>query len=449
MKENKMGTESIPKLLLTMSLPIALSMLVQSMYNVVDSVFVSRIGEDALAAVTMAFPITFLMNAITVGTGVGMNAVLSRFLGEKRHEDANLAGQTGLFMNLCYFIVFFLVGVFLVPKFFQLQTDNPIIRQYGTTYLRISTIFSIGFLMQVTNERLLQSTGRAVLSMISQMVGAIFNIIADPILIFGLGPFPELGVAGAAVATVSGQIVAALLGFYLNLNYNKEINLLQKGFRPRAQMIKKISEIGVPSMIMISVNSLSLFVMNNILLPFSSTAVVAFGINFRVQSFAMMPMFGINSGIIPLVAYNYGAKKPDRIHEVIRDGYIAGAVLMITGCILLQLFPRPILGLFNASEELMAIGVVTVRRVNLGLLLSWYTIISAGVFQALGQSFTSMMINLIRQLIVLLPMAYFLSLTGKLNLIWFAYPIAEIAASTLARLNMKRLLRERVDTLAF
>lgn len=442
-----MGYESIPKLLLTMSAPIAFSMLFQSLYNVVDSIFVSRVGEEALAAVSLAFPVQSLMNAVAIGTGVGMNALLSKSLGERKFEKANVTAQTGLFLTLASAIIFVFIGLFLSEAFFATQTNDPLIHEYGVQYLTIINIFSVGLFLQIIFERLLQSTGLAFLSMITQIAGALFNIIFDPILIFGLGPFPELGVAGAAYATVGGQILAVFVGIYYNVKKNKELNLLQKNFKLEFDTIRKIYSVGLPTIILISINSFAIFVLNTILAGFSATAVVAYGIYFKLQSFVFMPIFGINNGLIPIISYNYGAGKKERIYEAIKVAMMGALVIMAVGFLLFQIIPTQLLLMFQPSEELMRIGKTALRISSFSFILAAVPIISSSVFQSLGSGTISMVVTMIRQLFILAPAAYLLSLTGDINNIWFAQPISEVVSIFVALYFLRKILRNKVDIL--
>lgn len=442
-----MGTEPIPRLLLHMSLPIALSMLVQSLYNIVDSIFVAHINEQALTAVTMAFPLQQLMNAVAVGTAVGMNALLSRSLGEQEYERANITGQTGLLLAVFSSILFIFIGLFVAPRYFAFQTADPLIQDYGTTYLRLVNVFSIGIFIQIIAERLLQSTGRSTLSMATQMVGAIFNIIFDPLLIFGIGPFPELGIVGAAIATFGGQWVGALLGLYLNFRKNPELDLKQRGFKLKKGIIKEIYKVGLPTTILISVNSLTVFAINNIINKFSTTAVAAYGVFFKLQSFIVMPIFGLNNGMVSIIGYNYGAGYKDRIYEVIKTAIKAAAIFMITGVLILQIFPEQLLSLFNPTPELQQISIDIIRRTSLALIIASFSIVSLSAFQALGNGVLSMVVTLIRQLVVLVPVAYLLSKTGKLKLVWWAQPISEVVALFIAYHFLKVILKNKVDPL--
>ena len=439
MKENRMGYEPIPKLLTSISLPIALSMLVQALYNIVDSIWVSRVGESALAAVSVAFPMQMLINAFSIGIGVGMNALLSRHLGEKNHRAANLCAQHGLLLNMIVGILFAVFGTLSAPKLIAMQTSDPGIIADGVRYLNICFIFSIGLCGQICMERLLQSTGRAVYSMYTQLFGAGLNIVLDPFFIFGIGFFPELGVAGAAVATVTSQILAFIFGLYLNFAKNKELNLLQDHFHVNGEIIKGILAVGIPSAIMISVNSVSVFAINAILAVFGAAAVVALGIYFKVNRFVFMPIFGMNNGLVPIIAFNYGAGHRDRIYEVIKLAYKAALIFMTGGFLLFQLFPAQIMGFFDPSPELLAIGVTAFRITSISFIFAAVSVISSGIFQSFGNGTLSMIVNLVRQLILIIPLAYLFSKTGVLAYVWFAYPIAELVAMIIAIFFMKKI----------
>ncbi|WP_373710340.1 MATE family efflux transporter [Jeotgalibaca porci] len=351
--ENKMGTMPVGKLLIKMSVPVMISMLVQALYNIVDSVFVAQISEEALTGVTLAFPIQNLMIAISAGTGVGINALVSRRLGQKNMKGAGITAGNGLLLNVIHAIVFSIAGMLLVPAFFRAQTSDPDIIAYGTDYLRIVSVFSFGIFMQVTFERFLQSTGLTFYSMICQTAGAVINIILDPIFIFGWFGLPAMGTAGAAWATVIGQFFSAFLGVYFHLKFNHEIKLSLKSFKPNWPIIKEIYAVGIPSMIMMSVGSLLNIVMNNILIAFSSTATAVYGVYFRLQSFVFMPVFGMNNGMVPIIGFNYGARKPDRIKETIALAIRYASMIMIAGFVLFQLFPDVLLGFFNASPQMI------------------------------------------------------------------------------------------------
>ena len=443
-RENKMGVMPVNKLLVTMALPMIVSMLVQAMYNIVDSIFVSRICEDALTAVSLAFPMQNLMIAVSSGTGVGMNALLSRSLGAKDFDNANEAARQGLFLAGCSYLAFLLFGIFGVRMFMRSQTDIEAIVDYGTTYLTIICLVSFGLFFQMTMERILQGTGRTMYSMISQTTGAVINIILDPILIFGLFGLPGLGIAGAAIATVFGQVVAGLLATWLNLHKNPDITLRLKGFRPRLQVIKRIYSVGLPSILMMSISSIMTYGMNRILIAFTSTATAVFGVYFKLQSFIFMPIFGMNNGMVPIVAYNYGARKPHRITKTVKLAMLYAECIMLAGFAVFQLKPDLLLRMFNASEEMMGIGVVALRVISLSFLLAGICIIGSSSLQALGHGLFSMLISFGRQLLVLLPAAYLLAQTGNLDLVWYSFPIAEVASLALTTTFLLRVYRKSI-----
>lgn len=443
-EENKMGTMPVPKLLFSMSLPIIISMLVQALYNIIDSMFVARVSEDALTAVSLAFPVQNLMIAVAAGTGVGINALLSRNLGEKRFEDANLAARNGLFLGFMSFIVFAIVGGFSATAFFSIQTDNAAISTYGAQYMRIVTICSAGIFLQVTGERLLQATGKSIYSMITQGLGAIINIILDPIMIFGLFGFPRLEVVGAALATVIGQTVAALLALYFNVTKNKDLNINMLHFRPNKKVIRNIYEVGIPSIIMQSIGSVMTFGMNKILLMFSSTAAAVFGVYFKLQSFVFMPVFGWNNGMVPVIAYNYGAQKKKRIIQTIQFSVCVSISIMLLGLVVFQLYPAQMLHLFNASEHMLEIGVPALRIISLSFLFAGYCIIIVSVFQAMGNGIYSLLVSVVRQLLVILPLAYLFAKYFGLSMVWWSLPLAEISSVLLSSILLRRIYCQKI-----
>ena len=446
-QENKMGVMPIPKLLITMSLPIVLSMLVQALYNIVDSIFVAQINENALTAVSLAFPVQNLMIAISAGTGVGINALLSRNLGEKKYEDANLAARNGIFLAIVSSIIMALIGIFGSRPFFLMQTKDPQIVSYGTQYMTIITVVSIGIFMQITFERLLQATGRTIYTMITQGLGAIINIILDPILIFGLFGFPRMEVAGAALATVTGQVIAVFLSLYYNIKKNPEININMKGFRPNKRVISYIYQVGIPSIIMQSIGSVMVFGMNKILLLFSSTAAAVFGVYFKLQSFIFMPIFGLNNGMIPIIAYNYRSKQKKRILSTIKLSVGIAVFIMCIGFFLFQAFPAQLLSFFDASEHMLEIGVPALRIISLSFIFAGYCIIIGSVFQALGNGMYSLVVSAARQLLVILPVAYLFAMILGLHMVWWAIPIAEIVSVLLSMFLFRRIKRLRLDSM--
>lgn len=443
-KENKMGTMPINKLLISMSLPMMISMLVQALYNVVDSIFVSQISENALTAVSLAFPVQNFMIAVGVGTGVGINALLSRSLGEKKFEQANKVANNGVFLAVLSYIAFLILGIIFSRRFFQWQTDIKDIVDGGYSYLIIVTTCSFGMYGQIVFEKLMQSTGKTIFSMTTQLTGAIVNIVLDPILIFGLFGFPKLGISGAAIATVIGQICGMSLGIYLNTTKNKEIKVEVKNFRPSLRTIKEIYAVGIPSIIMASIGSVMTFGLNKILLVFSSTATAVFGVYFKLQSFIFMPVFGINNGMVPIIAYNYGARNKDRLMKTVKISIMYGISIMLIGLVIFQVFPKELLSLFNASDKMISIGVPALRTISISFLFAGYCIVVSSMFQALGNGVMSMIVSLVRQLIVLLPVAYLLSKSGNLNMVWWAYPIAEIASVCLSLIGFKYVYKKEV-----
>ena len=444
MKENKMGVLPIPKLLISMSLPMILSMLVQALYNIVDSMFVAQLNEEALTAVSLAFPVQNLMIAVATGTGVGINALLSRSLGEKKFEQANTIAKNGIFLALVSALVFAVLGLVGSRFFFEVQTSDKLIVEYGTQYMSVITIASVGIFLQVTFERLMQSTGKTIFNMVIQGTGAIINIILDPIMIFGLFGFPAMGVTGAAIATVCGQIIAAILGVILNHKFNKEIHVDMKGFRPNKGTIGAIYKIGVPSIIMQSIGSLTTFAMNNILLMFSSTAATVFGVYFKLQSFIFMPVFGLTNGMIPIVAYNYGARNKKRITGTIKLSVAIAIGIMTVGVVVFQLFPKTLLSLFDASEHMISIGVPALRTISWAFVFAGYSIICSSVFQALGNGVYSMLISIARQLVIIIPIAFIFAKLFGLDMVWWSYPIAEIASVILCTFFLRRILKEKL-----
>ncbi len=446
--ENKMGVMPVSRLLITMSLPMMLSMLVQALYNIVDSMFVAQLSEDALTAVSLAFPVQNLMIAISAGTGVGINALLSRNLGEKNFDEANAAARNGIFLGIVSCIIFAVIGGIGSRFFFVVQTDNPAIVEYGTQYMFIITVFSAGIFLQVTFERLMQSTGKTIYNMITQGTGAIINIVLDPIMIFGLFGFPRLEVAGAAIATVTGQMVAVLLSFFFNLTRNKELNLNMRGFRPHGRTILTIYQVGIPSIIMQAIGSVMTFGMNKILLMFSSTAAAVFGVYFKLQSFIFMPIFGLNNGMIPIIAYNYGARNRERIIKTVKFSILIAISIMCIGLLIFQTMPEFLLrNLFDASDHMLEIGVPALRIISLSFVFAGYCIIAGSVFQALGNGIYSLIVSAARQLVVILPVSYLFASVFGLHMVWWAIPIAEIVSLTLSTILLKRIYRLKVAPL--
>ena len=443
--ENKMGIMPVGKLLITMSLPMMISMVVQALYNIVDSVFVSRVSEDALTAVSMAFPLQALCIALGAGMGVGVNALLSKSLGAKDNDMVNKSALNGLFMTFVSYLVLLVIGIFAVKPFYMIQTDSADIIQYGTDYLSVICCFSFGMFFQFTFERLLQSTGRTFQTMITQTVGAVTNIILDPIFIFGYFGVPAFGVKGAAIATVIGQIIAAVLALIMNIKVNTDIDFSLKGFKPDIKIIGMIYKVGLPSIIMQSIGSVMVFCLNKILIVFSSTAVAVFGVYFKLQSFVFMPVFGLNNGLIPIMAYNYGAKKKDRMIKTIKCGLLIAFSIMSVGMVVFELFPDAILALFEASDNMLAMGKVALRTIAIHFPIAAICIVLGSAFQALGNAVYSMFVSIARQLVVLIPVAYALSKLGNVNYVWWCFPIAEIMSFTITVIFFIKLKREVID----
>ena len=442
LRENKMGTMPENKLLLSMAVPMMISMLVQALYNIVDSIFVSRICEDALTAVSMAFPWQNIVISIAVGFGVGINALLSRALGQKNAERVNQVAVNGLLLAGLSYLLVLVAGLIGIRAYMRTQTDIETIVNYGITYLNICILCSFGVFIEITFERFLQATGRTVYSMITQLTGAITNIILDPILIFGLLGFPKLGIAGAAWATVIGQCVGAVVAVTLNHFKNPEVHLRLRHIRPNGRLMGEITAISIPSIIMSCISSLTCFVMNMILIAYSSTAVAVFGVYFKLQSFVFMPVFGLNNGMVPIIAYNYGAQKPERIHKTIRLGMVYAVAIMVVGLLVFQLIPKELLLMFDASDAMLEIGAPALRIMSLAFVFAGIGIVSGSSCQAFGYSVYSMLISIARQIVVLIPAAYLLSLTGVLRSIWFAFPIAEIFSLILSLFFLRTTLKK-------
>ena len=442
MAENKMGVMPVKKLLVSMSLPMMASMLVQALYNIVDSIFVARISENALTAVSMAFPLQTLMIALAGGTCVGINAILSKALGEKDFARADSTAVNGIFLALLSYLIFLVIGLTVVTPFYHSQTEDAEIIAYGQQYLTIVLTFSFGIFGQFIFERLLISTGRTMLTMITQGTGAIINLILDPILIFGLLGMPKLGIRGAAIATVIGQIVAGTLACIMNFKKNSEIHIRIKGFRPDAALIGQIYRIGVPSIIMQSIGSVMVYIMNKVLIGFSSTAVAVFGVYFKLQSSIFMPIFGMNNGLIPIIAYNYGAGKRERMMNTWRFAWILSTVIMLFGVVAFEVFPVPLLEIFDASEEMLAIGTVALRVIGVHFPVAAYCIVTGSMFQALGMSVYSMITSIMRQVVVLIPAAILLAKLGSVDYVWWSFPIAEIMSAAATTFFFNKIYKD-------
>lgn len=446
-EENKMGTEPIRKLLITMSLPLIVSNLVQALYNIVDSIFVSRINEDALTAVTLCFPFQMLMISFGIGTAVGMGALLSRYLGAGLTDKVDKVAHNGILLGFLNYAIFFSVGLFLSETLIKAQIDDPLVIEYGKTYLSIVCMLSIGFMMQITVERLLQATGKTIYILFTQGIGAVINIILDPILIFGWFGAPEMGIAGAAAATVFGQIFAFVLGLIFNIKKNHEVTLHIKHLKPDFEIIKEIYRIAIPSIIMQSIGSVMNIAMNKVLVSFTKTAVAVFGVYFKLQSFIFMPVFGLNNGVVPIAAYNYGARKRDRLEEVMKISVSYAIVIMLLGTITFWAIPDTLLGMFDASPYMLEIGRSCLRTISLCFPFAAYAIMRGAIFQALGKSVYSMNISIMRQLLVLIPASILLGMTGNVNNVWWAFPIAEVVGCTSSVLYTRRIRRKIINNI--
>ena len=447
-KENVMGTMPIPKLLITMSAPMMFSMLIQALYNVVDSMFVSNISEAALTAVSLAYPVQNLIIALATGTGVGINALLSRNLGARNFTTANRVASNTIFLGIVGSLLVALIGAVGTRFYFSIQVSDPEIIQMGYDYLIWITVLSVGCFGQVLLSRLLQSTGKTFYSMVIQLVGALLNIILDPILIFGLLGCPTLGVSGAAIATVISQFVGVGLGIYFNWKKNPEIKITMSGMRPSPQVILRIYSVGLPSILMQTVPSVLIFGLNQILVSFSETAAAVYGVWFKLQGFAFLPIIGMNNGAVPIIAFNYGARKPDRIVETIKLAIKVAIGIMVGAIAIFQLIPDKLLACFQASPEMMSIGVPALRTMSLCFIIGGFTIVASSVFQALGKGLLSMSIAVFRQLLLVFPLAYLFSLSGNLNMVWWAFPVAEVLAGVLAAYYIKRIYDRTVRPLA-
>ncbi len=445
--ENKMGTMPVGKLLFNMSLPMMVSMLVQALYNIVDSIFVAKLSENALTAVSLAFPLQTLLIAVATGTGVGMNALLSKSLGEHDFKKANKIADNGIFLYVLSYIAFLILGFTIVKPFYasQIGSADVEIMELGIDYLSTVMILSFGLFGQIFFERLLTSTGRTIFSMTSQLCGAITNIILDPILIFGLLGAPKMGVTGAALATVIGQCVAGIIACVCNHKFNHEVSLSIKGFRPDWTLIGHIYAIGIPSIIMQSIGSVMTYCMNRILIEFSSTATAVFGVYFKLQSFFFMPVFGLNNGITPIIAYNYGAQQRKRMIKTIKLSLIVAFCLTFIGFLSFEAIPQVLLGMFNASEDMLMIGIPALRIIGVHYLIAWFCIVIGTVFQALGKAVFSMIVSIMRQLVVLIPAAYILAKLGGLHAVWWSFPIAEVISLLVTLFFFIKIYREIIS----
>ena len=447
LQENKMGVMPVGRLLANMALPMILSMLVQALYNVVDSIYVSQVSESAVTALSLAFPVQNLQIGFAVGIGVGVNSLLSKSLGQRNQEAANRAAGNGMILMFIITAVFMLFGIFGVRPYYEMQSDVLETVEGGIAYSRICCLFTLGIFMEILGERLLQATGRTVYTMITQSTGAIVNIILDPILIHGWLGLPAMGVAGAAVATVIGQWVAAFLALYFNEKHNPEVQFGRRYAKLEWNTVRQILTVGVPSIVMNGIGSVMNFGMNQILQGFTETATSVFGIYFKLQSFFFMPLFGINNATISIIAYNYGARKPERMTRTLKLACAAALLLMFTGFLVFQLVPDFLLGLFNPSAAFLEIGRAALRTISFSFPVAAVCISLDASFQALGNGIYSTITSLCRQLLVLLPVAYLLSLSGNVNLVWLAYPIAEVVSGAATAFFFSRIYRQKIKPL--
>ena len=442
--ENKMGTMPINKLIINMSLPLITSMFVQAFYNIVDSLFVARINEDALTAVSMSFPAQNLMISAGVGVGVGITALIARYLGAHDEKGITRVVHNGIFLGILNSILFALFGIFLAKFYFEFQKASGIIETYGIQYLSICSIFAFSIIMEITFERMLIASGKTIYTMITQSTGAIINIIFDPIFIFGLFGFPKMGIVGAAVATIFGQTVAMFMALYFNVVKNHEVRISIKKFAVDFKTIVNIYEIGFPSIVMQSAASFMIFQLNNLLASFSTTATAVLGVYFKLQSFVILPVFGLNNSVISIVSYNYGAGKIKRLLKTVKVANIYAFSIMLSGFVLCQILPVKILKIFDASDNMLAIGVPALRIISFSFLIAPFSIVSSGTFQALGKGTFSLIISLIRQLIVILPLSYLLSRIMGMKGVWVAFPIAEIVAGILTIIYLRKLYKNEI-----
>ena len=448
-KENRMGVMPVGKLLFAMSTPMVISFLVQSLYNIVDSIFVARYSPDALAAVSLAYPIQILMIAVSVGTGVGVNALLSRSLGEGKKKKAKLTADNAILLGILASIIFALFGVLCTKLFFDSQTKSESIRQLGYSYLSVVTIFSFGLMLEVTFERILQSTGKTVFNMITQSVGAIINIILDPILIFGLFGAPKLGIVGAAIATVAGQIIAMILSFIFNMKYNEDVDIRfgTHIFIPDFGIIKQIYKVGIPSIAMQAMSTLMILGLNKILVTYSDMAVNVLGIYYKLQSFVFMPIFGLNNGMTPIVAFNYGAKNKDRIVKVLKHSFIASIVIMVIGTAIFWIFPKELIMLFSPNEEMLRLGIPAFRIYSLCFILAAFDVMAIATFQSLGNGMYALYASFLRQLVLIIPLAYVLSNMFGLEAVWYSIPLAELGCAFFDIYLMKKIYKQKIANL--
>lgn len=444
LQENKMGIMPVPKLLVNMALPMIISMLVQALYNIVDSIYVSQVSESAVTALSLAFPVQNMQIGFGVGIGVGVNSLLSKSLGEKNQDAADRAAGNGIFLVIISTVLFMLFGIFGARPYFTMQSQVAETVEGGIAYTQICCLFTAGIFVQILGERLLQATGRTVLTMIAQGVGAIVNIILDPIFIHGWFGMPQMGIAGAAVATVIGQWAGAALCIYLNLRHNPEVHIRLRNVKPVGHILGPVLAVGVPAIVMNAIGSIMNFGMNQILQGFQETATGVFGVYYKLQSFFFMPLFGLNNASISILAYNYGARKPKRIVQTLEVACAIAVGIMLAGLLVFQLAPGALLGMFHPSADFLAIGTSALRIISLHFPIAAFSIILSASFQALGNGIYSTIVSLCRQLLVLLPVAYLLSLTGNVHNVWWSFPVAEIVSLAVTAALFGRIYRQKI-----
>ena len=438
----RMGEMHEGKLLLSMAVPMMLSMLVQALYNVVDSIYVAQVSEDCLSALSLAFPAQNIMIGMGTGTGVGVSTLISRALGSRDPKQAGRVAGNAVFLCVCCWLIMAAFGILAAAPFIRSQTDIDSIRGYGISYLQIVTIGSLFLYLEICVERLLQSTGQMKLSMWTQMVGAVTNIILDPFFIFGWCGLPAMGTAGAAIATVIGQAVGAGVGFLLHFKHNRELLIHVSDLAPDGTIIADVYRIGFPSILMMGISSITNYMMNRILISFTSTAIAVYGVYFKLNSFFFMPVFGINNGLIPIIGYNYGAGKLERIYRSIRWGVLYASLFMFLGFTVFQTAPRLLLAIFNSNETMVRIGIPALRRISISFLPAGFCIVAGSACQALGKSISSFAVSVIRQLLALIPSAYLFALTGNLDMVWWSFPVAEILSLAASFLFLRIALRD-------
>ena len=449
MRMRRMGEMPVGRLILTMSWPAMIAMLIQAFYNIVDSFFVSMISEQALAAVTYVFPIQMLLISIAIGTGVGINSLISRRLGAKLYEEADMAANHGYRLSFFNWMFFALIGIFLTSPFMNLMSDTPFIVESGSSYMQIITIGSLFCIVQMTSEKILQATGNMIVPMICGIIGGVSNIILDPLFIFGIGPFPELGVAGAGVATIGGQFLSMCVGQIVLFKGKHAVKVRLWGWKFQGRIVRDIYAVGAPAILMQSIASIMQFGMNIILGTLTETAVAVMGVYGRLQSFIFMPVFGLNQGVLPIMGFNYGARNRKRLMETYKKGLMIACIIMAIGLVAFQLFPRELMAVFNSqnSQEMYDIGIPALRYISLCFLPAAFGIMSSSIFQATAHGFLSLWGSLLRQLVGILPLAWILAAVGGVDLVWFSFPLAELLGTVYFAAALKHLYRTEIRRL--